>query len=116
MKIDGIFSKGNQVAPLAHVQQKVNLKPLEADSVSFRGVQSKVVSAGTDVILDLLRKCSDLLANGKKNLVTDAVSLMQAGKINEAIELSKKYGAGKESTFINGILGGFSRDLEPKNE
>lgn len=36
--------------------------------------------------------------------------------INEAVELSKKYGADKESTFINGILGGFSRDLEPKNE
>lgn len=36
--------------------------------------------------------------------------------INEAVELSKKYGADKESSFINGILGGLSRDLEQKNE
>lgn len=36
--------------------------------------------------------------------------------INEAVELSKKYGADKEASFINGILGGLSRDLEQKNE
>lgn len=36
--------------------------------------------------------------------------------INEAVELSKKYGADKESSFINGILGGISRDLEKNNE
>ena len=36
--------------------------------------------------------------------------------INEAVELSKKYGADKESSFINGMLGGLSRDLEQKNE
>ncbi len=32
--------------------------------------------------------------------------------INEAIELSKKYGTDKESNFINGILGGISRGME----
>lgn len=36
--------------------------------------------------------------------------------INEAVELSKKYGTDKEASFINGILGGLSRDLEQKNE
>ena len=36
--------------------------------------------------------------------------------INEAVELSKKYGADKESSVINGMLGGLSRDLEQKNE
>lgn len=36
--------------------------------------------------------------------------------INEAVELSKKYGADKESSFVNGILGGISRDLESKND
>ena len=36
--------------------------------------------------------------------------------INEAVALSKKYGADKESSFINGMLGGLSRDLEQKNE
>ncbi len=35
--------------------------------------------------------------------------------INEAVELSKKYGAEKEPTFINGILGGINRNLEQKN-
>lgn len=35
--------------------------------------------------------------------------------INEAVELSKKYGSDKESSFINGILGGIARDLEQKN-
>lgn len=35
--------------------------------------------------------------------------------INEAVELSKKYGTQKESSFINGILGGISRDLESTN-
>mgnify|MGYP004492632087 FL=1 len=31
--------------------------------------------------------------------------------INEAVELSKKYGADKESAFINGLLGGISREM-----
>lgn len=35
--------------------------------------------------------------------------------INEAVELSKKYGAEKEPAFINGILGGINKDLEQKN-
>ena len=35
--------------------------------------------------------------------------------INEAVELSKEYGAEKEPAFINGILGGISRELEQKN-
>ncbi len=35
--------------------------------------------------------------------------------INEAVELSKKYGAEKEPAFINGILGGINRELEQKN-
>lgn len=36
--------------------------------------------------------------------------------INEAVELSKKYGADKESSFINGVLGGLSKSLEKNNE
>lgn len=36
--------------------------------------------------------------------------------INEAVELSKKYGDEKESAFINGILGSISRRAESVNE
>lgn len=36
--------------------------------------------------------------------------------INEAVELSKKYGDEKESAFINGILGGLSRHAESADE
>ncbi len=36
--------------------------------------------------------------------------------INEAVELSKKYGADKEFSFINGVLGGLSKSLEKNNE
>lgn len=36
--------------------------------------------------------------------------------INEAVELSKKYGDEKESAFINGILGGVSRRAESADE
>ncbi len=36
--------------------------------------------------------------------------------INEAVELSKKYGDEKESAFINGILGSVSRRAENSNE
>lgn len=32
--------------------------------------------------------------------------------INEAVELSKIYGGEKDSSFINGILGSISRDLQ----
>ncbi len=59
-------------------------KTLKADTVSF-GSKAKAVQYGTDAILDAIRKCSQLLAEGKDKLVTDAVSLMQAGKINEAL-------------------------------
>ena len=30
--------------------------------------------------------------------------------INEAIELAKKYGGDEDSSFVNGVLGGISRD------
>lgn len=36
--------------------------------------------------------------------------------INEAVELSKKYGDEKESAFINGILGGVSRRTESADD
>ena len=57
--------------------------PQKADSVSFGNAQ-KVV--GTDVVLDLLRQCSNLLSAGKANEVRTAAELIQAGKINEAIK------------------------------
>ena len=31
--------------------------------------------------------------------------------INEAVELAKKYGGEEDSTFINGVLGGVSREM-----
>ena len=62
---------------------------VNADTVSFSGTH-KVAIVGTDAILDLMRKCSELLAQGKDKLVTDAVSLLQAGKINEAISQINK--------------------------
>lgn len=58
--------------------------PLKKDSVSF-GNSTKIANYGTDAVLDIIRKCSELLAQGKNTLVTDAVSLMQAGKIREAL-------------------------------
>ena len=68
-------------------QQKTSFKSV--DTVSFTGIE-KTKQIGTDAILDLVRKCSDLLSEGKDKLVTDAVSLLQAGKINEAIsEINK---------------------------
>ena len=30
--------------------------------------------------------------------------------INEAVELAKKYGGDEDSSFVNGVLGGISRD------
>lgn len=88
MKINGISQK--IYSPKTNNSKtQVALKPLKADTVSFSGVQ-RAASVGTDAILDLMRKCSDLLAQGKDKLVTDAVSLMQAGKISEAIaEINK---------------------------
>jgi N utilization substance protein B len=37
--------------------------------------------------------------------------------INEAVELAKEYGADESPAFINGVLGGISRQLKDhKNE
>jgi len=60
------------------------------DTVSFSGNLNKSVQVGTDAILDLLRKSADLLKQGNGKLVTDAASLIGAGKINEAISLINK--------------------------
>ncbi len=35
--------------------------------------------------------------------------------INEAVELSKKYGSEKESSFVNGVLGNIDKGLAIKN-
>lgn len=84
-------------------QNNVKLAPMKADSVSF-GNKAKIAEYGTDAILDAIRKCSDLLAEGKKGLVTDAISLIQAGKINEA--LAKLYDLAPANGAIETIEGG----------
>ncbi len=35
--------------------------------------------------------------------------------INEAVELAKKYGGDEDAAFINGVLGGVSRQMESEN-
>ena len=40
----------------------------------------------------------------------------QGATINEAVELVKKYGAEEESSYINGILGGYVRAEKPEEE
>ena len=59
------------------------LAPLKNDMVSFGNSEKPV---GTDVILDLLKRSGELLRQGRQDIVRDAISLMQAGKINEAIK------------------------------
>ena len=63
-----------------------NLSPLKHDIVSF-GKAKEANIAGTDAILELMRKCTELLNKGENKIVTDAASLIQAGKINEAIKV-----------------------------
>ena len=65
-------------------QPEIKTKPMPYDSVSF-GNRAKVAQQGSDAMLDFLRKCNELLQQGQKDFVTDAMSLLQAGKINEAI-------------------------------
>ena len=89
MKINSVYSDVRHQNVRSNYQQYPKYKTLKADTVSFSG-REKVVAVGTDAILDVMRKCADLLAQGRKDLVTDAVSLIQAGKINEAIvEINK---------------------------
>ena len=88
MKISSVSQDVRYQNVKSNYQQYPKYKTLKADTVSFSG--KKIPTIGTDGILDLMRKCADLLAQGHKDLVTDAVSLIQAGKINEAIgEINK---------------------------
>ena len=90
-----------------------------------------------EYFIDILEKVPDLdnlitkfsLKWGKERLSKVALTILRLAvyeilyrdeiptrvAINEAVELSKKFGSDKESSFINGILGGLSRDLEQKN-
>ena len=75
--------KENEVKKASNTMSKAN-------SVSFGSIQKVVQNAGTDVVLDLLRRCSDLLKKGEVAAVESAASLINAGKVNEAIkELSE---------------------------
>ena len=75
--------KENEVKKASNTMSKAN-------SVSFGSIQKVVQNAGTDVVLDLLRRCSDLLKKGEVAAVESAASLISAGKVNEAIkELSE---------------------------
>jgi hypothetical protein len=67
------------------VSYNPKLPQLKCDTVSF-GNASKAAAVGTDAILDLMRNCIALMAQGEKTLVHDAISLMQSGKISEAIK------------------------------
>ena len=71
-------------------QQKAvpRITQLACDTVSFSG--AKALEAGTDAMVETLRKIGDFLAQGKYKLVSDATSLIQAGKIKEAIEFLNK--------------------------
>ena len=40
----------------------------------------------------------------------------ESSAINEAVELAKKYGSDKSAKFINGVLGGISRQRNQKQE
>lgn len=89
MKLSNLGFNGIKNAmPLA--KQGTYLAPMSADTVSFSGSINKTAQVGADVILDFLRKSTDLLKKGNLELVTDAASLVTAGKINEAIALINK--------------------------
>lgn len=40
----------------------------------------------------------------------------ESSAINEAVELAKKYGSDKSAKFVNGVLGGISRQRNQKQE
>lgn len=75
---------------MSSIKKANYLAPMQSDTVSFSGNINKAGQVGTDVILDFLRKSCDLLSKGGSELVTDAASLIAAGKINEAIALINK--------------------------
>lgn len=83
------YSKANDKQNKPSYQKK--------DSVSF-GCTQKAVRAGTDAVMDLLRKCSSLLEKGEITVVKEAADLVKAGKINEAIEALRKH------TLPNGAI------------
>jgi len=56
-------------------KQNISLKPMQFDSVSFKG--NKAAQYGSDAILEALRKCSELISQGKSDFVVDAFSLVQ---------------------------------------
>ena len=67
--------------------QKINpFAKTECDTVSFKGKPEQKQQYGTDAILEAIRKCSELITQGKEKIVTEAIALMQAGKVNEAME------------------------------
>lgn len=53
--------------------------------LSFKGNPEKAVQVGTDALLELAKKLSSALQEGKNKLVTDVMSLVQAGEIRKAI-------------------------------
>ena len=56
--------------PTIKTKKYTNLPPLKNDTVSFGNAQ-KVAVVGTDAILDMMRKCTDLLRDGKKEIVKE---------------------------------------------
>ena len=84
VKFTSYSSKSNTV-------KQNSLTPLKADSVSFGNAPKAAQQIGTDAVLDLLRRCSDLLKIGEVATVKDAASLIGAGKINEAIKALEKF-------------------------
>ena len=67
-----------------------NLFLQKRNSVSFGSTQKVVQRVGTDTILDLVRKCSELLKRGEVTTVENAAALISAGKVNDALnELGK---------------------------
>lgn len=58
--------------------------------VAFKGAEQKAAEVGTDVLLELAQKLAKALKDGKDKLVTDTLSLVNSGKVREAIgEMNK---------------------------
>ena len=88
LKVSSVNPMTSYVCP-KHMGQNYVSAP-KYDSVSFGNAQ-KIKQAGTDAVMDLLRKCTDLLKTGEVSIVKEAADLIKAGKINEAIETLAKH-------------------------
>ena len=122
-----LFEKTFTEEPVSEILQSAGeARDVEGDAFALslaQGAESRTESIDQRIAACSLKWSKDRISRVALAIMRLAVYEMLyvddipvSVSINEAVELAKKYGGDEDSSFVNGVLGGISRETAPKDD